>query len=107
MIEPEMAFADLNDNADLAEDYVQYLVRTVLDTCGADLEFFDKWVEEGLLDTLASVADAEFERVTYTEAIALLENADRGFDFPAAWGADLQSEHERYLTEEVFGSRRS
>jgi asparaginyl-tRNA synthetase len=103
MIEPEMAFADLNDDADLAEDYVRYLVRTVLDTCGPDLEFFDKWVEEGLLDTLASVADAEFERVTYTEAIALLENADRGFDFPAAWGADLQSEHERYLTEEVFG----
>jgi len=103
MIEPEMAFADLNDDADLAEDYVRFLIRHVLDTCGPDLEFFDKWVEEGLLDTLTSVADSDFERVTYAEAIDLLVAADQEFEYPVGWGADLQSEHERYLTENVFG----
>ena len=102
MIEPEMAFADLSDNADLAEDYVRYLVRSVLESCGPDLEFFTKWIAEGLVDTLASVADSEFERVTYTEAIDLLAAADQAFEYPVVWGADLQSEHERYLTESVF-----
>ena len=103
MIEPEMAFADLTDNADLAEEYVQYLIRYVLDHCGDDLEFFNRWVQEGIIDLLTGVADSEFERITYTEAVALLEAADRDFEFPVGWGADLQSEHERYLTEEVFG----
>jgi asparaginyl-tRNA synthetase len=103
MIEPEMAFADLTDNADLAEDYVRYLVRYVLDHCGADLEFFDRWVEEGLLDTLTGVADSEFERMTYTEAVRILGEADQEFEFPADWGSDLQSEHERYLTETAVG----
>ena len=102
MIEPEMAFADLNDNADLAEDYVHYLVRYVLDNCSDDLVFFNKWVEEGVIDGLTALADSEFERITYTEAIALLEKSGESFEFPAAWGADLQSEHERYLTEKVF-----
>jgi asparaginyl-tRNA synthetase len=102
MIEPEMAFADLNDNADLAEEYVQYLVRYVLDHCGDDLAFFDKWVQEGLVDHLASVADSEFERITYSEAITLLEASGESFEHPVQWGADLQSEHERYLTEQVF-----
>jgi asparaginyl-tRNA synthetase len=102
MIEPEMAFADLNDNADLAEEYVQYLVRYVLDHCGDDLAFFDKWVQEGLVDHLESVADSEFERITYSEAINLLEASGESFEHPVQWGADLQSEHERYLTEQVF-----
>ncbi len=102
MIEPEMAFADLNDNADLAEDYVRYLARSVLDNCGPDLEFFHR-LDEGLLDTLASVADTEFERITYTEAIDVLARADEAFEYPVAWGADLQSEHERYLTERALG----
>ena len=102
MIEPEMAFADLNDNAGLAEEYVQYLVRYVLDHCGDDLAFFDKWVEEGLIDRLESVADSEFERITYTEAVEVLESSGESFEFPVRWGADLQSEHERYLTEQVF-----
>ena len=102
MIEPEMAFADLNDNADLAEDYVQYLVRYVLDHCGDDLEFFNKWVEEGIIDQLTAVADSEFERITYTKAVELLEESGESFEYPVRWGADLQSEHERYLTEKVF-----
>lgn len=102
MIEPEMAFADLNDNADLGEDYVKYLVRYVLDHNGTDLELFNKWVDTTLLDTLTAVADSDFERITYTQAIDLLEKADEGFEFPVAWGDDLQSEHERYLTEKIL-----
>jgi asparaginyl-tRNA synthetase len=102
MIEPEVAFADINDNSDLAEEYVKYLVRYVLDHNLTDLEFFNQWVEETLLDTLTAVADSSFERITYTEAIDLLGKADESFEFPADWGDDLQSEHERYLTETVF-----
>jgi asparaginyl-tRNA synthetase len=102
MIEPEMAFADLNDNADLAEEYVQYLVRYVLDHCGDDLAFFDKWVQEGLIDHLAFVAESKFERITYSDAINLLEASGESFEHPVQWGADLQSEHERYLTDQVF-----
>lgn len=102
MIEPEMAFADLTDNADLAEEYVHYLVRYVLDHCGDDLAFFNQWVEEGIVDHLAHVADSEFERITYTEAIEVLEQSGESFEYPVEWGADLQSEHERYLTEQVF-----
>ena len=103
MIEPEMAFADLGDNADLAEDYVRHLVRSVLDTCGEDVEFFNKWVDQTLLDTLTLVADTPFERITYTAAVDMLERADQEFEFPVHWGADLQSEHERYLTETAIG----
>ena len=103
MIEPEMAFADLTDNADLAEEYVRFLVRSVLDTCGEDIAFFNQWVDETLLDTLTLVADTQFERITYTEAVDMLERADRQFDFPVHWGADIQSEHERYLTETAIG----
>jgi asparaginyl-tRNA synthetase len=104
MIEPEMAFADLSDNADLAEDYTKHLVRHVLDHCGTDLEFFDKWVQEGLIATLEGVAESEFRRITYTEAVEVLEASGEDFEFPAEWGADLQSEHERYLTEVAFSS---
>ena len=102
MIEPEMAFADLNDNADLAEDYVKHLIRYVLEHNTTDLEFFNKWVDEGLVDMLTGVAESDFERITYTQAVDLLEKADESFEFPVAWGDDLQSEHERYLTEQVF-----
>ena len=102
MIEPEMAFADLGDNADLAEAYVKHLVRHVLDHCGDDLAFFDRWVEEGLVAKLAGVAESEVERITYGEAIDILQRSGQSFEFPTGWGDDLQSEHERYLTEQVF-----
>ena len=103
MIEPEMAFADLSDNADLAEEYVRHLVRSVLDTCEEDIAFFTKWVDDTLFDTLTHVADTPFERITYGEAIETLERADQSFEFPVEWGVDLQSEHERYLTETAIG----
>ena len=103
MVEPEFAFADLGDNADLAEDYVRYLVRYVLDHCGEDLEFFTKWVDEELPATLTGVADSSFERISYTEAIDLLGRADQDFEYPPEWGADIQTEHERYLAEEAVG----
>ena len=103
MIEPEMAFADNKDNADLAEDYLRYLFRRLLDENARDLEFFNQWVDKDLLDRLTSVADHEFERITYGEAIDVLGKADADFEFPLHWGADLQSEHERHLTETVFG----
>ncbi len=102
MIEPEVAFADLSDNADLAEDYIRYMFQYVLEQCPDDLAFFDKWVEEGLLARLNTLATSEFRRITYTEAIEALEKSGESFEFPVQWGADLQSEHERYLTEIVF-----
>ncbi len=102
MIEPEVAFADLSDNADLAEEYIRYMFQFVLEQCPEDLAFFDKWVQEGLLDRLNALATSEFRRITYGEAIQALEQADTSFEFPVHWGADLQSEHERYLTEVVF-----
>jgi asparaginyl-tRNA synthetase len=103
MIEPEMAFADNVDNADLAEEYLRYVVRRLLDENARDLEFFNQWVDKELLGRLASVADHDFERITYGEAIDALERAEVDFEFPVHWGSDLQSEHERHLTETVFG----
>jgi len=102
MIEPEMAFADLADDADLAEDYVRHLFRHVLDNCCEDLEFFNKRIDKELLDTLNHIAGSSFRRITYTEAVGILENATAEFEFPVGWGRDLQSEHERYLTEKEF-----
>ena len=102
MIEPEWAFVDLADNADLAEEYVRYLCRYILGQCPEDLALFDQRVQPGLVTMLTGVADSEFHRITYTEAIAILEKAEADFEFPVAWGSELQSEHERYLTETVF-----
>jgi asparaginyl-tRNA synthetase len=102
MIEPEMAFADLNDDADLAEAYLRHLFQDVLANCGEDLAFFNARIEKGLLETLETLADSKFARITYDEAIEILEKADTTFEFPVSWGIDLQSEHERYLTEQVF-----
>jgi asparaginyl-tRNA synthetase len=103
MIEPEMAFADLSDDASLAEDYVRYLCRYVLDHCPEDLAFFEQRVQPGLVAMLEGVAGSAFHRLTYTQAVALLEKAEVPFEFPVRWGSELQSEHERYLTETVFG----
>ncbi len=100
MIEPEMAFADLEDNIDLAEAYVRFLVTELLHHCQADLAFFNQFVESGLLDRLQHLATSSFARLDYSEAIEILKRSGRSFAFPIEWGADLQSEHERYLAEE-------
>ena len=102
MIEPEVAFADLHDDADLAEDFLRHLFRAVLAKCPEELKFFNDRIEKGLLDNLTRLADAEFTRITYTEAIKILEKAADKFEFKPSWGVDLQSEHERYLAEETF-----
>ncbi|MBR4902240.1 MAG: asparagine--tRNA ligase [Victivallales bacterium] len=102
MIEPEVAFADLHDDADLAEDFLRHLFRAVLTKCPEELKFFNDRIEKGLLDNLTRLADAEFTRITYTEAIKILEKAADKFEFKPSWGVDLQSEHERYLAEETF-----
>ena len=105
MIEPEMAFADLDDDRKLAEEFLKYIISAVLDEARVDLEFFDKRIDNTVLSTLEHVATSAFEHIPYTEAVRLLEKArddGRQWEFPVHWGADLQSEHERYLTEEVF-----
>jgi len=102
MIEPEMAFYDINDNMDLAEDFLKYLIRYTLENCQDDLEFLNKMVDKGLLERLRFVLDHPFERKTYSEAVDILQNANRKFEFPVEWGLDLQAEHERYLVESHF-----
>ena len=102
MIEPEMAFCDLGGDMDLAEEFVKYLIRDVRAHCAADLEFFGKFVDKELLPRLDFVLARPFQRCSYTEAIAILETCGKKFEYPVAYGANLQSEHERYLTEEHF-----
>ncbi len=102
MIEPEMAFCDLDGDRALAEEFLRYVIATVIDQCAADLEFFTKRIDETVLPTLLNVAESDFAHITYTEAVQLLEKSGRDWEFPVFWGADLQSEHERYLTEDVF-----
>ena len=102
MIEPEMAFYELDDNMDLAEDFLKYLIRYALDNCREDLEFMNKMWDKGLLERLQFVLDHDFVRLDYTEGIRILEESGRKFEFPCSWGCDLQSEHERYLVEEHF-----
>lgn len=102
MIEPEMAFADLSDNMDLAEAYLKYALNHLLKHCPEDMQFFDKYVSNGLLERLTHIVETPFERATYTYAVRVLEKADKTFEYPVKWGADLQSEHERYLAEEFF-----
>ncbi len=102
MIEPEMAFCDLAGNMRLAEAFLKYLIRDIRQNCAADLEFFQKLYEPGLLDKLDNVANSDFAHLPYTEAISILEKSGKSWEFPVFWGCDLQSEHERYLTEETF-----
>jgi asparaginyl-tRNA synthetase len=102
MIEPEIAFADLEDNMKLAEDMMKFICKYVLDHAPEEMDFFDKFIHKGIKERLELIVNSDFERVTYTEAIALLEKSGKTFEYPVRWGADLQSEHERYLTEEVF-----
>ena len=102
MIEPECAFADLNDNMDLAEAMLKYVIRYVLENAPEEMNFFNSFVDKGLLDRLNHVINSEFGHVTYTEAVELLEKNNDKFDYKVFWGCDLQTEHERYLTEEIF-----
>lgn len=102
MIEPEMAFADLYDYMDTAEAMVKYIINTVLERCPQEMAFFNSFVDKGLLERLHNVVSNDFGRVSYTEAVEILEKSGKKFDFPVKWGIDLQTEHERYLTEEVF-----
>ncbi|MCM8542003.1 MAG: asparagine--tRNA ligase [Lentisphaeraceae bacterium] len=102
MVEPEAAFFELEDDADLAENYLKYCFNYVLNNCMEDLEFFNLRIDKTVLQRLQTLAQANFTRITYTEAVSILEKAPKKFDFPVKWGIDLQSEHERYLTEEVF-----
>ncbi len=102
MIEPECAFADLNDNMDLAEAMLKYVIRYVLENAPEEMNFFNSFVDKGLLDRLNHVINSEFGHVTYTEAIEILEKNNDKFDYKVFWGCDLQTEHERYLTEKIF-----
>ncbi len=101
MIEPEIAFADLNDNMQLAWDMIQFIIRHVMENCPQEIEFFDKFVEKGLLDRLTALANSDYKKVTYTEAVDILQKSGADFKYPVEWGIDLQTEHERYLTEQV------
>ena len=102
MIEPEMAFCDLAGDMDVAEDMIKYVIRTVLERCPQEMDFFNSFVDKGLLERLQHVASADFGRVTYTEAVEILKQHNDKFDFKVEWGTDLQTEHERFLTEQVY-----
>ena len=102
MIEPEMAFADLNDNMEIAEEMLKYIIQYVLDHAPEEMEFFNNFVDKGLLERLDNILSNEFGRVTYTEAVELLKKSGQQFEYPVEWGIDLQTEHERYLTEQIF-----
>ena len=102
MIEPEMAFFDLNDDMDIQEDFVKYLLNWALTKCRSDLEFFDKRIQPGLIESLEKVANAKFVRISYTEAIAELEKHSDKFEFKPYWGCDIATEHEKFLTEQIY-----
>lgn len=102
MIEPEMAFADLKDDMKLAEDMMKFVISYVMDHAPEELQFFNRFVDKGLIERLTHIVDSDFGHVTYTEAVELLQKSGKQFEYPVSWGVDLQTEHERYLTEEVF-----
>lgn len=102
MIEPEIAFADLQDDMELAEDMVKYIISYVMENAPEEMEFFNSFIDKTLFDRLNNVVNSEFGRITYTEAVELLQKSGQKFDYPVEWGIDLQTEHERYLTEQVF-----
>ena len=104
MIEPEIAFADLNDDMALAQDMIKYVLSYLLDNCKSEIEFFNKFVDNGLIERLNNVINSDFVHITYTEAIELLEKHNDEFEYKASWGCDLQTEHERCLTEKIFNS---
>ena len=103
MVEPEVAFANLDDDAALAEDFLRYLIKQVLEHCEDDLAFFNQYIDDTVLSRLQAVSEREFARMDYTEAVKILTSAQTSFDYPVEWGRDLQSEHERYLCEQYVG----
>ena len=103
MVEPEVAFCDIVENMDLAEDFIKYLVRYALEHCMDDLQFLNNMFDKELISRLEGVADTEFVRLSYTEGVDILSKSGEKFEYPVYWGADLQSEHERYLVEKHFG----
>ena len=102
MIEPEICFADLKDDMDLAEEMVKYIIKYVMDNCPEEMEFFNSFVDKGLFEKLNNVLNSDFARISYTDAVKELEKKNDKFEFPVHWGTDLQTEHERYLCEEIF-----
>ncbi|HZK01266.1 MAG TPA: asparagine--tRNA ligase, partial [Anaerovoracaceae bacterium] len=102
MIEPEVAFADLSDNMELAEDMIKFIIRYVMEKAPQEMDFFNKFVNNGLIKRLDNIVNADFQRITYTKAIELLEESKEEFQYPVEWGIDLQTEHERYITEKVY-----
>ena len=110
MIEPEIAFADLQDDMALAQDMIKYVLRYVLEQCPQEMKFFNDFYDKGLIERLQNLIAADFGQITYTEAVKLLEEHKDAFEYPVYWGCDLQTEHERYLTEKIFhgsaGARR-
>ena len=102
MIEPEMAFADLNDYMDVATDMIKYVLAYVMEQCPDEMKFFNQFYDKGLIERLQNVVDSDFVRLPYTEAVDILMKSGKEFDYPVSWGTDLQTEHERYLTEEVY-----
>ncbi len=102
MIEPEIAFADLDDNMHIAEDMLKYIIKYVLDNAPEEMNFFNSFIDKGLLDRLNGVVNSDFARVTYTEAVKILEKNNDNFQYKVSWGCDLQTEHERYLTEQIY-----
>ncbi|XP_074564686.1 asparagine--tRNA ligase, chloroplastic/mitochondrial isoform X2 [Curcuma longa] len=105
MIEPELAFADLNDDMACATAYLQYVVKYILENCKEDMDFFNTWIEKGIIDRLKDVVEKDFIQLTYSDAVELLLSTKKKFEFPVKWGLDLQSEHERYITEIAFAGR--
>ena len=103
MIEPEIAFANLSDNAELAEKFIKYLCRFALEECAEEIAFFDRQIEKGLQERIRAITEADFERMEYSDAIECLRKSGTAFNYPVEWGLDLQTEHERYLTERVVG----
>ena len=102
MIEPEMAFADLEDNMNVAEAMIKYIINYVMENAPEEMEFFNKFIDKGLLDRLDNIVNSDFERITYTEAVDILKKSGENFQYPVEWGIDLQTEHERYITEKVY-----
>lgn len=103
MVEPEMAFCDLEGNMDIAEEMIKYVINYVMTECPEEMQFFNQFIDKGLLERLDNIVNSDFARITYTEAVDILKKSGEKFEYPVEWGLDLQTEHERYITEKVFG----